>query len=134
MIEINNTTKFRINKKELVRIGESFLRRYGFKNKDISLAFVSESVIKRLNNTYRQKNKITDVLSFEGDDNFLGEIVISPVQIKRQAQEAKHSFLAELNFIFVHGLLHLAGYNDETEKNRLEMIKVGEEFLKKYKK
>ncbi|MFA5248022.1 MAG: rRNA maturation RNase YbeY [Patescibacteria group bacterium] len=129
MIEINNTTKFKINKKELIAVAEKFFRMRKIKNKNISVAFISDGAIKKLNFIYRKKNKATDILSFTGEGDFFGEIVISPAQIKRQAAELKTSFKKELLFIFVHGLLHLAGYNDETEKDRLKMIELGEEFF-----
>lgn len=131
MVEINNTTKFRINKKDLLFVADKFFKIRKIKNKDLSVAFVSDAAMKKLNNCYRGKNKTTDILSFEGEDDFFGEIVISLAQIKKQAAELKTSFKKELLFIFVHGMLHLEGYDDENEKSRLEMIKLGENILKK---
>jgi probable rRNA maturation factor len=131
MIEINNTTKFKINEKLLKKISEKFLASRRLVKKDVSLALIGDAKMRQLNFKYRQKDKTTDVLSFSGEDVFLGEILINPAQIKRQAKENKNSFQAELIFILVHGLLHLVGYNDETEKERLKMIKIGEEFIEK---
>jgi probable rRNA maturation factor len=151
MIEINNTTKFKIGRKGLIAAAEKFFNSRKLKNKDLSVAFISDNEIKKLNLAYRKKNKITDILSFGNTPSFprergrqggarggfiergdfFGEIVISPAQIKRQARELGHSFEKELLFIFVHGLFHLVGYGDETEKDRLKMIKLGEDFIKK---
>jgi probable rRNA maturation factor len=127
MIEINNTTKNRINAKKLTAVIEKFVQFYHLRKFDVSVAIVSDAVMKRMNETYRRKSGPTDVLSFMG----LNEIVIDYAQIKRQAKELHKTPEKELIFILVHGLLHLIGYDDRTEKTRLEMIGLGEAFLKK---
>ena len=129
MIEINNTTKVKLDKKTIQKVTEKFLQAYKINKQDVSLAFVSDEKMHELNKQYRKKDKTTDVLSFSGEGDFLGEIIINPKQIKRQAKENKNTFQAELIFILVHGLLHLVGYDDETEKARLKMIKLGEKFI-----
>ncbi|HTX86728.1 MAG TPA: rRNA maturation RNase YbeY [Candidatus Nanoarchaeia archaeon] len=131
MIEINNTTKYRINKKFFKKAAEKFLQSRRLKKKDVSIALIVDVRMRQLNFRYRKKNCPTDVLSFAGEGNFLGEIIIDPAQIKRQARENGNGFRNELIFILVHGLLHLVGYDDRTEKDRLKMIKLGQEFIKK---
>jgi len=154
MIEINNTTKFKINLKLVKTTAEKFLASRRWQKKDLSIAFIGDAKMRALNSQYRHQNKTTDVLSFKDSPPWrggasltrrgglrdgvgfqntadLGEILINPAQIKRQAKENNNSFQAELIFILVHGLLHLAGYDDETEKDRLRMIKMGEKFIKK---
>lgn len=103
------------------------------KNKDLTVAFVSDKKIKELNKIFRDKNKPTDVLSFpyEPDqydyletDNFLGDIVISLETAKRQADENKLPFETEIKQLVLHGILHLCGYDHETdagEMNRIEL-------------
>lgn len=130
-VEVNNLTKVEIDLKLVKEVTEIFLKKYKQRQKEVSLAFVGDKRIKDLNRIYRKKDKVTDVLSFNGEGDFLGEIIINPLQIKRQAKEYKRSVKEELIFILVHGLLHLIGYNDETEKERLGMIKKGEEFINK---
>ena len=130
MVEINNTSKEKIDLDLAVRVAEEFLKRYKKTKYDVSIAFVEDKEIQNLNKTYRGINKPTDVLSFAGEDDFLGEIIISYPQIKRQARELGKSAKAELVFILVHGLLHLIGYNDETEEEREEMVERGEEFVR----
>lgn len=135
MLSFNNTTSNICSKKRLERICELFLKAYKFKGREVSLAIIGDSAMRRLNRDYRAKDKTTDVLSFSNHDPYqkelLGEIIISYPQIKRQAEEASKSVRSELEFIFVHGLLHLAGYDDATESGRLEMIALGEAFLKR---
>ncbi len=134
-IEINNKAGHDIDLKLARKAVEYFCRVYKInKNKNISIAFVSGAEMKKLNSAYRGFDKTTDVLSFEGQGDFLGEIVIDCGQIKRQAGDFNNSAEDELIFILAHGLLHLIGYDDKTEKTRLEMIRQGERFIKKFKK
>jgi probable rRNA maturation factor len=130
MVEINNRTKAKINLKLIKTVTENFLEKYKIKNKEISIALVGDNAIRELNKVYRKIDKVTDVLSFSGEDNFLGEIIIDYSQIKRQAPEFDRKVDDELVFILVHGLLHLIGYDDKTEKRRLEMIRLGDKFIK----
>lgn len=134
-IEINNQAGYKIDLRPVRKIISAFGRTYKInKNKEISLAFVSDAAIKKLNLAYRGVNQATDVLAFaplnadEGDE--LGEIIIDYNQIKRQAGDFKNSAEKELIFILVHGLYHLIGYDHKTDKQRLKMIKLGEEFIK----
>jgi len=131
MVEINNRTKNRIKIVLVKQITEKFLQNYKLNKKEVSIAFVGDNEIRKLNKVYRKIDKATDVLSFSGEDDFLGEIVVDYAQIKRQAKEFKKNVNQELIFILVHGLLHLIGYDDRTEKGRLEMIRLGESFIKK---
>jgi len=128
-IEINNTTKSKINLALVHKVVEVFLKKYQKTKSEVSIAFVGDAKIKKLNKEYRGFDKVTDILSFDGEDNFLGELVIDYNQIKRQAKKFKHSIKYELIFILIHGLLHLIGYDDETEKRRVEMEKLGEGFM-----
>lgn len=134
-IEINNKAGYDIDLKFVEKSAEAFRRVYKVnKNKNISIAFVSCSEMKKLNFAYRGSDKTTDVLSFEGQGNFLGEIVIDFKQIERQAGSFGNSAEDELIFSLTHGLLHLIGYDDKTESERLAMIRQGEKFIKKFKK
>lgn len=126
MLEINNLTKRRINKKRLNKIAFNFLKKYKFPpDKKVSLAIIGDKKMKAINFAYRGQNKTTDVLTFVD----LNEILLSFDQIKCQAKDSGRSVRGELEFIFVHGLLHLAGFDDKNEKDRLKMISEGEDFL-----
>lgn len=128
-IEINNATKEKIDIDLLEEITKKFLIKYQKEDKEVSIAFVGEDEIRKMNKEYRGLDKVTDVLSFEGDNSFLGEIIICPEQIKRQAKELGNSEKYEIIFILVHGLLHLLGYDDESKQGNQEMQKLGKEFL-----
>ncbi|MCK5416310.1 rRNA maturation RNase YbeY [Candidatus Parcubacteria bacterium] len=130
MIEVNIDKNNEINEKEIIEIVGSFLDCYNKKEYNISVAFVGEKEIRKINKKYRKIDKVTDVLSFEdSEDNCLGEVIICFEQIKKQAPNYQHSEKEELIFILVHGLLHLIGYNDNTDEERRNMLRLGEEFI-----
>ena len=137
MVDINNKTKSKINLSLVKKTVNKFLQSHKLTKKEISVAFVGEARMQELNKRYRKKDKVTDVLSFSGENNFLGEIIINYPQIKRQArqfgEQAKkfsNKVDEELVFILVHGLLHLIGYDDKTETGRIKMEKLGNDFIK----
>jgi probable rRNA maturation factor len=142
MIEINNKTRSRINLLLIKKIVEKFFKTYSPDAAfDVSIAFVGDITMRRLNRVYRGKNKITDVLVFllssprknRPNSKYLGEIIIDYAQIKRQSKTYKNTIQRELIFILVHGLLHLLGYNDNTERGRRKMEELGEGFISKLK-
>ena len=97
---------------------------------DVSIVFVGNAAIRKLNRQYRGRDYVTDVLSFPAEpDQFekrssLGEIVIATDRAAAQAKESGLSFQNEIEQLILHGLLHLCGYDHETDKgemNRLEL-------------
>ena len=99
---------------------------------DVTVVFVSDRAMRGINRTWRGKRGTTDVLSFPAkQDEFeklgglnLGDIVISVEQAARQAREHGLEFDEEVSQLILHGLLHLCGYDHETdngEMNRLEL-------------
>ncbi len=140
MIEINNKTNSKIDLILVKKVIKKFLQFYKIKAGEVSIAFVGDKVARKLNKKYRGVDKVTDVLAFPGmesnsfkEDNYLGEIIINYAQIKRQARRFSNSIKEELVFILVHGLLHLLGYDDQTEKGREKMEKLGKKFIAKKK-
>lgn len=130
MIEINNKTRSKIDLVLVRKVAKVFLKSYRKQDCEISIAFVGDKAIRGLNKIYRKKDKITDVLAFSDKEAPLGEVIIDYAQIKRQAKRYGNSAKQELVFILVHGLLHLLGYDDKTEKDREEMERMGREFIK----
>jgi probable rRNA maturation factor len=90
---------------------------------ELSLVFSDDAFIHALNRDYRGKDKPTDVLSFpQGlDSGMLGDVVISVPTSERQAVEGGRPVEAEVEWLFVHGVLHLLGYEDETEEGAVLM-------------
>lgn len=106
----------------------------GFGSGEIGFKLVDDEEIRALNREYRGKDSATDVLSFAylegetgvqgGGERQIGDIFISVDTAKRQAKEKGHSLEKELDVLFVHGLLHLFGYdhnNDQEEEKMEEM-------------
>jgi len=98
------------------------------KSLNISLAFVSPSVIKKFNKSYRGKDKITDVLSFPE----VNEILICYSQAVSSAKRLKITPKREVGFLFVHGLLHLLGYTHQTQRKFNQIIKIQNKVLEEF--
>jgi len=95
---------------------------------EISLVLVDDQKMRGLNKKHRGSDAITDVLSFNLGSG-LGEIFISRERAKSQARACGRSFKRELATLFVHGLLHLLGHNDQGPKERREMFKLQDEVV-----
>lgn len=113
-------------------------------NTEVSIMIVDNSYIKELNLIYRGLNESTDVLSFalnelgeeepefdfSGEVNVLGDIVVSLEQAASQSMEFGHSLERELGFLVAHGMLHLLGYDHDTEEERTLMRGLEEKVMK----
>ncbi|NCN95784.1 MAG: rRNA maturation RNase YbeY [Bdellovibrionales bacterium] len=93
------------------------------KGRGVIVVFVSKSQIKKLNKNFRGKDYATDILSFESiDDENVGELVLSPEVVFKQAQRTGLSYHRELSYMILHGLLHLLGYDHETSKKEAKVM------------
>lgn len=118
-------------------------------NAEVSITVVSNEKIKEINRDYRDKDKVTDVISFAIEDDEqelfkefdfdgitiprdLGDIFISYDKAVEQAEEFGHSVERELGFLMVHGFLHLNGYDHMTDEDEKKMFSLQEEILKEY--
>ncbi len=145
ILEITNLTQNIIDEKFFQEIAAYVLDKEK-KQGLISLVLVGPGRIKKLNKQYRKKNKVTDVLSFpakaevfvpKDDKNFLGEIVICLRVVKKTSKRENISFEEELARVFIHGILHILGYDHLKPEEEKTMIakqeKYLEEILKKVK-
>jgi probable rRNA maturation factor len=126
----------------------------GIQTGEVSLTFVNDAEIHQLNKDFRGIDRPTDVLSFamqetldeeleityeleEGEeepedfDDVLGDIIISAATAKAQSEEYGHSLEREIGFLFVHGFLHLIGYDHQDEAAEQEMTTKQEAILQK---
>ena len=142
-----------LNRQRAVRLArrplESFLRRaqqeVGIQGAGVTVCLVSDAEIARLNETFRKKKGPTDVLSFPavarrrpvrvrrgskpanaGVD--LGDIAISPTTARRYAKKNGRKLSSELRVLILHGVLHLLGYDHETDRGEMDRL---EEKLRK---
>jgi len=109
----------------------------------IGIAVVDDAEIRRLNREYRDKDAVTDVLSFGYDEGGgevdvdargtvvreLGDIVIDLAQVRRQSSTSGRTIAQEFSLMVVHGTLHLLGYDHETEAEERTMFGLQQEVL-----
>ncbi len=85
-----------------------------------SAVLVSDRRIRELNRRYRKRSVATDVLSFPLRENgYLGEVVISAPTARRQARRYRHGVEEEVKLLLLHGVLHLLGYDHETDRGQM---------------
>lgn len=90
----------------------------------VAVRITDDAELERLNRTYAGEAHATDVLSFEGEGDHLGDVAISWAAVERQAAEYGHSSECELALLCVHGLLHLLGWDHATAAQRREMTRL----------
>ena len=135
----------KINKKEYFfnQLCKFFPKEFRFINKKIyvTLLLSNNKNIKKLNKKFRNKNKNTDILSFPFKQNtknlkeiYLGDIIISFEHINKPQSINKHDFRYKVTKIFIHGFLHLIGYDHKKDKEYKKMLKEEEKIFKSIKK
>jgi probable rRNA maturation factor len=117
---------------------------FGDMSASVALSFVSDGEIRALNARYRGIDEETDVLSFplwEEDGRFapppweeipLGDVVVSPDFVRRNAESENISYNDEMARMIAHGVLHLAGYDHDTDERRREMWALQESIVTGY--
>ena len=127
MIEVVNRQRIRkLHVVPWIKRVEKMLDVIGKADSSVTVAFVSDKKIRELNLKFRRIDKATDVLSFPSDssDGEMGDIAISIETAARQAKQSGLTLDGEIAQLLLHGLLHLSGYDHETdngEMNRLEL-------------
>jgi probable rRNA maturation factor len=115
----NKQTKIKIERRKIRSTVLKLLKIMDCANKELSISFVDDNTIKQLNNHYLQRNHSTNVLSFslqEGEygnvnPHILGDFVVSTETAQRDAAKGDLSLSEEIDFLIIHGLLHLLGFN-----------------------
>lgn len=104
---------------------------------EISVALIGDAEMRKLNRAWRGKDRTTDVLSFSAGGGwpggksgaFMGDVLISVPQIRRQAKEYDRTFRQEFAMMLVHGTLHLLGYDHERPKDAARMLPLQDRIL-----
>ena len=134
-----------LNRQREVRVArgplESFLRlvkkELGLAKSDLTVCLVSDAEMARLNENFRKKKGPTDVLSFPAfaarrpvrlrrslrnakTGEYLGDIAISPATARRYAKKYERELASELRVLILHGVLHLLGYDHETDHGEMD--------------
>lgn len=126
-------TKVRVSLDFFKKAAEKILKSEARENFDLFVSFAGLAEIKMLNRSYRKKDRPTDVLSFTYGGS--GEIVICPQVVKENSEKFEVTFKKELCRVFVHGILHVLGYDHEKNKSKAEkMEKKTDYYLKLFTK
>jgi len=124
-----------IDRGKLRAAASAVLEGEGVANAGISLAFVDNTTIHRLNKQFLDHDEPTDVITFPlsraGAKSLEGELVIGVEIGVEQAAERGHDVLTELTLYVIHGLLHLCGYDDHSERDRAAMREREQHYLRK---
>ena len=131
----------RLRKKELFfdKVCKAFPKKYKFLNKKVSFTLLlsNNKNIKKLNKDFRNKNKSTDILSFPFSEkikilkeSYLGDIIISYNFIDKPKSQDLKFFKKKLIKIFIHGFLHLVGFNHIKERDYKKMLKEEDQIYK----
>ena len=127
MVEVvNRQRRLKVETEAWATFAEKAIDAIGNRESSATIAFVYDQKIRELNRQFRGIDKATDVLSFpsDGPEDELGDIAVSVETAALQAKENGLSFENEIAQLILHGLLHLSGYDHETdngEMNRLEL-------------
>ena len=92
---------------------------------EVSVLFCGDSAMRRLNRTYRRRDRTTDVLSFPSGaakGGFLGDLIVSAPEARRQARRTGSALPKTVEKLLLHGLLHLLGYDHETDEGEMDEL------------
>ncbi len=124
MIDLDNQTPLAVDLEALEKIADAL------SDKEVELIITDDETIQELNAQHRGKNNATDVLSFPMEAPFteqsifgmpLGSIVIAESFVKEKAAEFGHTIQDELSLLFIHGMLHLLGFDHEHDHGEMRM-------------
>jgi probable rRNA maturation factor len=129
---VNRQRKVRVDYARWRLFVERALKVVPAKGAGVTVAFVSDRAMRELNRRWRGKSGTTDVLSFpSGQEEFeraegltLGDVVVSVEQAERQAAEHGLDFEGEVAQLILHGLLHLCGYDHETDSGEMNALEL----------
>ena len=117
-----------ITKEFIKKVVNQILNNLQLENVEVSITLTDNDIIKSINKEWRDKDKPTDVLSFPQGDTIgykyrvLGDVIISLPYAKNQAREIGHSYKAEIVRLLTHGILHLLGYDHETNEEDAKIM------------
>lgn len=140
---VNCQRRIPISVAPLAKFCEEVRQALRFPSDSVTVRLVSDPAIARLNRDFRGKHGPTDVLSFPAkrqpsrtsrsrnrakpqrkavgpDDQYVGDIAISPQTARRNARRGARTLSAELRVLILHGMIHLAGYDHETDHGEMD--------------
>lgn len=132
----------RFDRRRLLRLARAMLKLIAEPSADMSVSFVGDRRMQRLNHRFRHKDRSTDVLAFAFREahaphrfNFagahLGDVVIALPTARRQAKAAGHPLEEELVVLLIHGVLHLCGYDHERSRDEALRMRRKERLMRR---
>jgi probable rRNA maturation factor len=120
---VNRQRRRRLSRPRLLRVLRGAARALGVSG-EMALVFAGDATLRRLNRSYRGKDRPTDVLSFPGPggEEGLGDVIVSVPTAERNARRYGRALAFELDLLALHGLLHLLGYDHETDDGTMERL------------
>jgi probable rRNA maturation factor len=126
---VNRQRRVPVAIRPLQQFYERVLRELGFAPGSVDIQLISDDAMTRLNETFRRKRGPTDVLSFPANGarpkrgaEYIGDIAISPETARRNAQRFSRSFPVEMRILILHGMIHLAGFDHETDHGQMDRL------------
>ena len=128
----NNINDTNVDEDNLSKVCQNFLNENALERSELLIRLVSPVEIQVLNKEYRNKNQVTNVLSFQSDipdeveESILGDVVICLDVVREEALVGDKKFADHLTHMAVHGILHLIGHDHEdiTSANKMESIEI----------
>ena len=136
MIKFFSNTSFRLANKDRVSLWLLDVIKNEEKSlKEISYNFCSDSELLKVNKEFLNHDTLTDIITFDysGLSGLSGEVLISTERVKENAQEFSQVFNVELRRVMVHGVLHLCGFKDKTDADKLIMTQKEDFYLSRFR-
>ena len=123
LILINRQRRHATDARSIRRFASGLVDELGLKGREFSIVLITDQAMQGYNRQYRGFDKATDVLSFRGEQGYLGDILISTETAYNQSRKSKVlSFEKNIRRLILHGLLHLMGYDHETDHGEMRSI------------
>ena len=126
---VNRQRRVAVSLQPLEKFYESARLALRFPPQSVGIQLVSDLAMARLNQTFRKKRGPTDVLSFPANGSkpstravYVGDIAIAPETARRNARRFARSLAAELRILILHGMVHLAGFDHETDEGQMDRV------------
>ena len=136
MIKFFSNTSFRLANKDRVSLWLLDVIKNEEKSlNEISYNFCSDSELLKVNKEFLNHDTLTDIITFDysGLSGISGEVLISTERVKENAQEFSQVFNVELRRVMVHGVLHLCGFKDKTDADKLIMTEKEDFYLSRFR-
>lgn len=121
---INRQRRVSLDEHDLGSFAQTLARTVGISLQSFTVSLVSDQGMAKLNGRFRGRSQATDVLSFPassspGTNGYVGDIAISAETARRNARRLRHSLGEEVKLLMLHGVLHLLGYDHETDRGQM---------------